>query len=85
MQHQCTRQTDLDELIGTERWDNQRLAFHYGPLPLAMTAGEELVLKGSAELSLFLLAKLRFVTRSLQITETDQVIRPHPGFHITFN
>jgi len=83
MNHVCTRQTDLDELIGIESGEGSTVAFHYGPLPLAMAAGEELVLENSRELSPILSAKLRFLLKSLRIEETDQLIRPRPGFRIT--
>jgi hypothetical protein len=43
MLHTCTERTDLDELIGNEHWEGQRLMFHYGPLPRAMKGGEELI------------------------------------------
>jgi hypothetical protein len=85
MHHTCTRQTDLDELIGTECWENQRLEFHYGPLPLAMEAGEELVLDDIGNLSPILRAKLPVLLRSLTIEETNQVIHPGLGFRVTYN
>jgi hypothetical protein len=85
MHHTCTRQTDLDELIGIECWVDQRLAFHYGPLPLAMAAGEELVLESSNQLSPVLLAKLPILIKSLRIEETAQTFCPRPGFRITLD
>lgn len=85
MHHLCTRQTDLDELIGIERCEGQRLAFCYGPLPLAMSAGEELVLESSNQLSPILLAKLPSLIKSLLIEETAQTISARPGFRITLN
>lgn len=85
MNHKCTHQTDLDELIGIEVLEDRRLAFHYGPLPLAMAAGEELVLERSDQLSPTLLAKLPILTRCLRIEEANEVIQPKPGFRITFS
>lgn len=83
MHHKCTCHTDLDELIGTECCQGQSLAFQYGPLPLAMRLGEELVLESSAELSPIMLAKLPTLINSLRIEETAQTIHPKPGFRLT--
>lgn len=85
MHHLCPRQTNLDELIGIECCEGQRLAVRYGPQPLAMTAGEELVLENSNQLAPILLAKLPSLIKSLLIEETAQTICPRPGFRIALN
>jgi midasin (ATPase involved in ribosome maturation) len=79
----CTNDTDLDELIGTQCWEGQRLSFHYGPLVQAMKAGEELVLKNSAALSAFMLAKVRLMLGAMIIEDTSEEIYPHAGFRLT--
>lgn len=84
MHHTCTTQTDLDELIGMEFVENQRPAFHYGPLALAMKRGEELVLDNSSQLSLLLRAKLPALLESLTIEETSEIIHPGAGFRVTY-
>ena len=83
MTHTCTRQTDLQELIGSEGWEGQRLLFHYGPLAQAMKGGEELILENSGALSAFTLAKLAFMRGALFIDDTSEQIQPHDGFRLT--
>jgi len=83
MTHTCTWQTDLQELIGSEDWEGQRLCFHYGPLAQAMKGGEELILENSGALSAFTRAKLAFVRGSLFIDDTSEQIQPHEGFRLT--
>ncbi len=83
MMHTCTRQTDLDELIGSEYWEGQRLIFHYGPLARAMKGGEELVLENSDALSAFMLAKVRLMLGAMFIDDTAELIQPHAGFRLT--
>jgi len=83
MRHLCTQQTDLDELIGLD--GSGAHDFHYGPIPLAMRADEELVLENSASLSALLKAKIRLVVRDLFIAETEEHIRPGAGFHLVLN
>lgn len=70
MKHQCTSDTDLDELIGHEEGD----AYREGPLVAAMRSGEELVLEGSALLSRLTLLKLQALARGLYIAETGENI-----------
>lgn len=83
MMHTCTDRTDLDELIGNECWEGQRLMFHYGPLTQAMKGGEELVLENSEALSVFMLAKVRLMLDHLFIEDTAELIEPHDGFRLT--
>ena len=83
MIYACTNDTDLDELIGTQYWEGQRLSFHYGPLVQAMKAGEELVLENSATLSAFMLAKVRLMLGAMIIEDTSEEIYPHDGFRLT--
>ena len=83
MMHTCTDRTDLDELIGKQSWDGQRLHFHYGPLAQAMKGGEELILEHSEALSPFMLAKVGFILHDLFIDDTSELIQPHDGFRLT--
>lgn len=84
MVHDCTDQTDLDELIGKQCWEEQCLLFRYGPLARAMKIGEELILDNSEVLSPLLLAKLGFLLREdLFIDETAELIHPPAGFRLT--
>lgn len=84
MVHDCTEQTDLDELIGKQYWEEQCLLFHYGPLARAMKVGEELILENSEALSPLLLAKLGSLLRDdLFIDETAELIHPPAGFRLT--
>lgn len=83
MMHACTVGTDLDELIGTEHWEDQRLKFQYGPLAQAMLRGEELVLENSGALSAFMLAKVGLLLGNLFIDDTAEIIHPHAGFRLT--
>lgn len=85
MVYLCTVRTDLNELIGSERWEGKRLSFHYGPLALAMKAGEELVLENSASLSLFMLRKISLILGMLYIDDTSEVIEPAAGFRLTLH
>lgn len=84
MRHVCTPETDLDELIGLDAAGRQP-GFRYGPIPLAMRGGEELILENSASLSALLLAKVRLLVRDLFIAETEEHIRPGAGFHLILN
>jgi midasin (ATPase involved in ribosome maturation) len=83
MMHTCTQSTDLDELIGNECWEGQQLMFHYGPLARAMKGGEELILKDSEILSVFMRAKLNLLLGDLFIDDTSELIHPHDGFRLT--
>jgi len=85
MVHTCTALSDLDEFIGTEGRDERGVAFHYGPLTLAMKAGEELILENSASLSPYLLKKLGLVLANLYIDETAEVIQPREGFRLSLH
>ena len=78
MRHQCTPDTDLDELVGRDESDG----FHPGPLSLAMKAGEELELIASSTLSPILLFKLSTLTRGLFLIETGESISPPPCFRL---
>ena len=81
MRHVCSRDTDLDELIGLDAGGHPA-GFRYGPVPLAMRADEALVLENSASLSALVLAKLHLLVRDLFIAETEEHIRPGAGFHL---
>ena len=84
MVHDCTDQTDLDELIGNQCWEGQSLLFRYGPLARAMKVGEELILENSEALSPLLLAKLGTLLHDdLFIDETAELIHPPAGFRLT--
>ena len=83
MIYACTDNTDLDELIGTQCWEGQRLLFHYGPLVQAMKVGEELVLENSAALSAFMLVKVRLMLGTMILEDTSEEICPHDGFRLT--
>ena len=74
----CTARTDLDELIGEELADG----FHYGPLCLAMRAGEELVLEQAGLLPELLIAKLHCLEHGLLIAETGERIVPNGRFRL---
>lgn len=74
MRHQCSQQTDLDELIGGEALVAGHFEFHYGPLAEAMRRDEELVLENSACLSQLLRAKIQTLTDRLFIAETEERI-----------
>ena len=82
MRHLCTSSTDLDELIGIEAPVAQDGGFHYGPVPLAMRADEELVLENSTTLPAITIAKLHLLVRDLFIAETEEHIRPGVGFRL---
>jgi len=82
MMYPCTERTDLDELIGSEGWEGERLIFRYGPLALAMKRGEELVLENSGALSVFTLAKVHAMLNTLFIEDTSESIRSGEGFHL---
>lgn len=82
MRHLCTCQTDLDELIGIEASPAHAPGFHYGPIPLAMRADEELVLENSATLPAIMIAKVQLLVRDLFIAETEEHIRPGAGFRL---
>lgn len=82
MIHACTERTDLDELIGSERCDGRRRAFHYGPLSIAMKRNEELVLENSGALSLVMRAKLAALITDLFIEDTAESLHAGDGFRI---
>jgi midasin (ATPase involved in ribosome maturation) len=82
MVHTCSALSDLDEFIGTEFSDEQGFAFHYGPLPLAMKSGEELILTNSSTLTPYLLGKLGHILGNLYIAETAEEIHPKEGFRL---
>ena len=82
MRHLCSPLTDLDELIGADVVLPAETGFHYGPVPLAMRADEELVLENSASLPAIMIAKVRLLVRDLFIAETEEHIRPGRGFRL---
>ena len=82
MRHLCTPATDLDELVGRQ---DGGTAFRYGPLPLAMRNGEELVLEHSSELSRVTVAKIGMLIRDLFVVETEERIHPHTGFRLVLD
>jgi hypothetical protein len=85
MRHLCNDRTDLDELIGTDASLVSEAGFHYGPIPLAMRADEELVLDNSASLPAIMVAKVHLLVRDLFIAETEERIRPGAGFRLILN
>lgn len=85
MKHLCSVNTDLDELIGHDERDASGYHFCYGPLPLAMKNGEELVLENSAALSELTLAKIRLMVQKFVLVETKELIRPVGDFHLTLS
>lgn len=78
MKYLCTTQTDLDELLGHE----VNGAYRYGPLPVAMRGGEELVLEGSCFLSGLMLLKLKALMGGIFIPETGESILAAPCFRV---
>jgi len=84
MNHFCTPDTDLDELIGRERLSDGKVAFHYGPISRALKMDEELVLENSSALSVTMLAKIDAVVRGLFIPETEEALHPGGGFSLVF-
>lgn len=81
MKHQCTPETDLDELIGHE----ENCGYCYGPLSTAMRSGEELVLEGSNVLSLLTLHKLQALLGGIFIAETGEKIAVAPRFRMVLH
>ncbi len=83
MIHTCNVLTDLNELIGIRRSEGRQSLFYYGPLALAMKAGDELILENSGALSEFMLKKINLVLVGLFISDTNEVIHPGSGFRLT--
>ena len=78
MKYRCTADTDLDDLIGRELKDS----FEYGPLAVAMKAGEHLELENSAALSAVMIAKLQAFLYGLFIVETEEALHARPDFEL---
>lgn len=83
MVHTCSALTDIAELIGSDRREGPRVSFQYGPLALAMKAGEELVLENSGALSVLMVKKLSLILGDLYVDDTAEVIQPTVGFRLT--
>ena len=81
MKHQCTQETDLDELIGHDEADG----FHVGPLYTAMKRNEPLELLGSNLLSLLVHIKLESIRRGFIVAETGEQMRPPGHFEIVYH
>ena len=78
MKHQCTPDTDLDELIGCEEGDG----FHTGPLYTAMKTDEPLELVGSMLLSVIVRTKLDHVSHGFVVAETGEHVLPPEHFKL---
>ena len=78
MNYQCTRETNLDDLIGRDGING----FNYGPLTSALKAGEELVLEESTALSALMVAKIHALLHGLFIVETEETLHAPPGFRL---
>ena len=78
MRYHCTKNTDIDDLIGRDGM----CGFDYGPLAFALKANEELELENSGSLSALMLAKIRLLLHGLFIVETEETLHPHPGFQL---
>jgi len=81
MKHQCTPDTDLDELVGHDEADG----YHPGPLSVAMKAGEELELLASDCLSPLTQTKLAALAHGLYVVETGESISPPPCFRLVLH
>ena len=82
MRHQCSQQTDLDELIGLEAAIAGHFEFQYGPLAEALRRDEELVLENSACLPLMMEAKIGSLVNHLFIAETEERITRGINFRV---
>lgn len=81
MKYQCTRLTDLDELIGHDESDG----FHTGPLYAAMKSDQPLELMDSANMTLSVQVKLRSVSSTgIFVPETGERIDPPDHFSLLF-
>lgn len=78
MKHQCTPDTDLDELVGHDEADG----FHPGPLSLAMKHDEPLELLSSSALSQVTMIKLLVLAHGLVLVETGESIIPGACFKL---
>ena len=81
MKHLCTKDTDLDELVGHDELDG----FHRGPLSLAMQSGEELELLQSELMSPVTHFKLAALTHGLVLVETGETITPPACFKLVLH
>lgn len=80
MKYECTRLTDLDELIGHDEADG----FHSGPLYRALKIGEDLELTHSERLSPVARLKLISVQSGLLVPETGESLVPSADFAIRY-
>lgn len=78
MNYHCTKDTDLDALVGHD----SASGYCYGPVCDAMRSNEPLLLEESASLSLFTLAKLRRFLDEVFIPETGERIKATPKFRL---
>lgn len=78
MNYHCTKDTDLDALVGHDSAGG----YCYGPVCDAMRSNEALVLEDSACLSAFTLAKLSRFIHEVFIPETGERIKAASGFRL---
>lgn len=78
MKFECTRDTDLDDLIGHDEVDG----FHSGPLYAAMKHDEPLELVGSMLLSVIVRSRLEQVSHGFVIAETGEHVLPPEHFRL---
>jgi midasin (ATPase involved in ribosome maturation) len=78
MNYRCTTETNLHDLIGCD----SQTGFQYGPLAVALRNGDELVLEASHLLPLLTAVKIRTLIGNLFIVETEEILRPSPGFRL---
>ena len=80
MNHQCTTDSDLDELLGHD----SATGYCYGPICEAMRSDEALVLEESTYLSALVRAKLQIFLAGVFIPETGEHIKARSGFRLIF-
>jgi len=78
MRHQCTIESDLDELVGHD----SVTGYCYGPICEAMRDDQELVLEESTYLSALVRAKLQIFLEGVFIPETGEHIKAGSGFRL---
>ena len=81
MKHHCTKNTDLDELIGHDELDG----FHQGPLYTAIKQNEPLELEESELLSPAVHVKLERFAHGLLVPETGERLESPDHFEIVFH
>lgn len=78
MNYHCTKESDLDELVGHDG----ATGYFYGPVCDAMRNNEALVLEDSAALSMVVLAKLQNFLHGVFIPETGERIEAPADFRV---